>query len=208
MKHLLMRPILFITALIIGLGCSPKLPPPSPPMPDNYVNISDCSFYNDYSAKERLSRKPFGQSEKVELVSFDGEFESRIDSFVSKLPRGEIPKKNSKIDRSQLKEIITLSTSQLDSLTNIFFNYDYGRTESGIGIISESKTGCYEPRHALLFFKKKTDTQPFVYFEICLECREVKTFPRAYELGNFCRGKYNLLRDFFRQTGIKYGLER
>jgi hypothetical protein len=201
-----MRFLFFILAVLTGLGCSPKLPLPPPPVLEDFVDNSDCNFYNDYSAKERLSRKPFGQSEKIELVSFDGEYEEMLDSVVYKgCCRHEIPKKDSKIDRSQLQEIIPLSTLQLDSLTNIFFNYDYGRAENGL--ISNPDVGCYRPRQAVLFFRKKTDTEPFAYFEICLECQYVKTFPKQYELGNFCDGKYDMLREFFRQTGIKYGLD-
>lgn len=181
------------------------MPPPPPPVIENFVDNSPCTFYNDYSAKERLSRKPFGQSAKIELVSFDSEYEVRLDSIVYKESRYEIPKRDSKIDRSQLREIITLSVLQIDSLTNIFFNYDYGRAENGL--ISNPDLACYRPRQAVLFFRKKTDTEPFAYFEVCLECQYVKTFPKQYELGNFCVGKYGLLREYFRQMGIKYGLE-
>lgn len=205
-----MRSILFFIAVLTSLACSRKLPPP---MPDDMVYIGDCNYYNDYSVKERLSRKPFSQSEKTELVSFDGLVDISISEVGDSVPSppqwfhgGEIPKKNSKIDRSQLKEIITLSTSQLDSLTNIFFNYDYLRVDK-YGIYSESKSGCYEPRQAILFFRKKADIEPFAYFEICLQCRAVETFPKKYELGNFCEGKYDLLREFFRQTGITFGLD-
>lgn len=105
-----------------------------------------------------------------------------------------------------MKEIITLSTSQIDSLTNIFFNYNFGRAENGIGS-PDPDVACYKPRHAILFFKKKADVEPFAYFEVCLECQYAKTFPKQYELGNFCRGKYGLLREYFRQTGITSGLE-
>ena len=200
-----MKSILFFIIVLTGLACSRKYPPPPPP-PIYEPDLSDCNFYNDYSAKERLKRKPFGQSEKIELVSFDSEYVEKIDSVVHKdCCRTEIPRKNSKIDRSQLREIIPLSASQIDSLTNIFFNFDYERAENGI--ISNYGLACYKPRHALLFFRKKADTEPFAYFEVCLECQYVKTFPKQYKLGNFCEGKYGLLREYFRQTGIKFGLE-
>lgn len=202
-----MRSLLFFIAVFASLACSPKLPPP---MPGDMVYVGACNYYNDYSAKERLSREPFGQAEKTELVSFDGLVDISISEVGDSVPPppqwfhgGEIPKKNSKIDRSKLKEIISLSTSQLDSLTNIFFNYDYGRAKHGFH--TEEK-GCFYPRHAILFFHKKTDAEPFAYIEICLECRGVETFPQKYEIGNFCDGKYELLQDFFQQTGISFGL--
>lgn len=206
-----MRLLFFILAVFVGMSCSRKMPPPPPPpTPENFVDNSPCNFYNDYSAKERLSRKPFGQSAKIELVSFEGEYIEWIDSVVHKdCCRTEIPKKDSKIDRSQLSEIITLSASQIDGLTNVLFNYDFGRAKNdNIELIgSVPDVGCYKPRHAILFFRKKADVEPFAYFEICLECQGVRTFPKQYELGNFCSGKYDLLREYFRQTGIKYGLE-
>lgn len=135
----------------------------------------------------------------------DDAYEEKPHSTVYKEPRSEIPRKNSKIDRSQLKEIIALTHSQLDSLTNIFFNYDYGHAENGM--IHNPDLACYEPRHAILFFRKKADVEPFAYFEVCLECQYVKTFPKQYNLGNFCVGKYGLLREYFRQTGITFGLD-
>lgn len=206
----LMRLLFFILAVFAGMSCTHKMPPPPPPVIENFVDNSPCTFYNDYSAKERLSRKPFGQSAKIELVSFDSEYEVRLDSIVYKESRYEIPKRDSKIDRSQLREIITLSASQIDGLTNVLFNYDFGRAKNDnieILIGSVPDVGCYKPRHAILFFRKKADVEPFAYFEICLECQGVRTFPKQYELGTFCSGKYDLLREYFRQTGIKYGLE-
>jgi len=199
-----MRTIFLYVFVISATSCSRKLPPP--PV-EAWVDISNCNFYNDYNSRKRLKRKPFGQSAKTELVSFDAEFEEKLDSIVYKdCCRDKIPQKDSKIDRSQLKEIIRLTPMQLDSLTNIFFNFDYGRAENGI--YRHPKVACYKPRHALLFFRNDADNEPFAYFEICFQCQDLRTFPRNYEVGNFCEGKFDLLRDFFRQAGITQGFEK
>ncbi len=192
----------------LGLGCGfRKHYPPPPPVPtlENFVDNSPCTFYDTYTSAERLRRKPFRTAKKIELVSFESPYEVLgPDSVVYKERRTEIPKQDSKIDRSQLKEILLLTRLQTDSLTNIFFNFDYGRAENGM--IETADLACYYPRHAILFYKKKADQEPFAYFEVCLECQYVRTFPKQYKLGNFCEGKYAMLRAFFRQTGIQYGV--
>ncbi len=168
-------------------------------------DLSDCNFYNDYSAKERLSCKPFGQSAKIELVSFESEYVEMIDSIVHKdCCRTEIPKKDSKIDRSQLKEIITLSTTQIESLTNIFFNYNFGRAENGIGS-PDPDVACYKPRHAILFFRKKADVEPFAYFEVCLECQYVKDLPKAIRTRKFLQRQIRFAVGIFPANGDNFG---
>ncbi len=203
-----MRLLIFLFAIVLVYGCGLSKrqgPPLPPPMLEITVNNSECDQYSDYSLEERLRFRPFRNARKIELVSFDDEMEVMLDSVLIKEPRGSVPKKGGKIDRTQLKEIRLLNPVQIDSLTNIFFNFDYGRAENGI--ISRADVACYEPRHAILFFKKDVDTEPFAYFEVCLACRYVLTFPKQYKLGNFCEGKYDFLRAFFRQTGITYGLD-
>ncbi len=191
---------------MLSLGCGFRKQYVPPPDFIDYVDISQCAFYNDYSLEQRMKIMPFRRARKIELVSFEDEIlDTLIESSPFKTSRGEIPKKDKKIDRSQLIDMIQLSPVQTDSLTNILFNYDYGRAR--YGIYTESRSGCYSPRHALLFYRKESDKEPFAYFEVCLECREVKTFPKQYKLGSFCDGKYAMLREFFRQTGIKYGLD-
>lgn len=193
---------------MLGLGCGFRKQHAPPPDFNDYVDISQCAYYNDFTLAQRMNIVPFRHARKIELVSFEDEveiFDTLIDSIPYKMSRGYIPQKDKKIDRSQLIDIITLNCVQTDSLTNILFNYDYGRAR--YGIYTESRSGCYSPRHALLFYRKESDKEPFAYFEVCLECREVKTFPKQYKLGSFCDGKYSMLREFFRQTGIKYGLD-
>jgi hypothetical protein len=43
--------------------------------------------------------------------------------------------------------------------------------------------------------------------EICFACEQFLAFPRRFQTGEFCNQKFELLKTFFRQAGIRYGLE-
>lgn len=205
-KRKSMRLLIFILAVCCGFGCGFRKAKGPPPSPEDFVNVSSCTFYQDFTVAQRRKREPWRNARKVELVSFASEYDEMTpDSVVYKERRMSIPKRGKKIDRTEFKEVVALVPWQKDSLTSIFFNHNFGRAEHGMG--SSASFACFYPRHALLFYRESTDTDPFAYFEICLECHHVYTFPSKYELGTFCEGKYDLLREFFRLVGIRYGLE-
>jgi hypothetical protein len=76
---------------------------------------------------------PFNESETIKLVSF-------------RYHRHNYPFKNDSLITDSLIEQNTLNKTEVNSLTDIFYNNFYKRT-SGIG----SETMCFFPRNAILF---------------------------------------------------------
>ena len=157
-----------------------------PPTLDDFHDDPKCYHNGHLSKSQRRQIFPFNQAESVEIISFH-----------SKL--GKTPIQNDTIITSKVIEIKTLTEKQIDQLTDILYNYNYSKKTN---LISFTETGCYSPRHAIVFNDKSK--QVISYIEICLECRKtVSNLPKE-SLGNFCDGKYELLHEFFLETGINH----
>ena len=78
---------------------------------------SECVRTKEFSPDNRLSHYPFNTSAGVLLVSFDTAEDS---VFWHRLPI-----KENRIDFSKITEKRLLGTEQIDSLTDIFYNYGY-----------------------------------------------------------------------------------
>ena len=74
-----------------------------------------------------------------------------------------IPLKNGRVDQAKLKERITLSNLQIDSLTSILFNVTYRGP-----FFTEVDVKCYNPRNAILFIDETGKELAFI--ELCFEC--------------------------------------
>lgn len=168
-----------------------------------------CRYNNRFSLESRVARMPFRNAKKVVLVSYDGgikveplpfEGEIRQDGLI----QNPFPSNSASYAGVTFHEAISLDEKQLDGLTNILFNYAYGKDEKEI--VQFVGPTCYSPQQMILFYKEPTDKEPFAWVEICLFCQKYKTFPDSFDFGVFCDSKYDLLREFFRQTGIKHGL--
>lgn len=157
-----------------------------PPTPDDFHDDPKCYHNGHLSKNERRQIFPFNQAESVKIISFN-----------SKL--GKTPIQNDTIITSKTFEIKTLSEKQIDQLTDILYNYNYSKKTN---LISFSETGCYAPRHAIVFCNKSN--QVISYIEICLECKKIVSGLPQESLGNFCDGKYKLLHQFFLEIGIKH----
>jgi hypothetical protein len=157
-----------------------------PPTPDDFHDDQKCYHNGHLSKSQRRQIFPFNQAESVEIISFHAKL-------------GRTPIQNDTIITSKTIEIKTLTEKQIDQLTDILYNYNYSKKTN---LISFTETGCYAPRHAIVFCNKSK--QVISYIEICLECRKtVSNLPKE-SLGNFCDGKYELLQQFFLKTGIKH----
>jgi hypothetical protein len=203
-----MRFVMLLIVVFLGFGCSfEKELPPSPGK-----NVSDntpCAFFKTYTLEERLQREPFNQAKRIDLISLD-RIKERLryigDTLPDQLPGNALFSNFLGYKKEFLWfERVTLSRSQIDSLTNILFNFDYGRAKNGE--IDKWASLCHNPRQAILLYREIEDAEMFASIEICLECHSYWSRPDKYDLGNFCEGKYDLLRAFFRQTGITYGLD-
>lgn len=177
------------------------IPPPPPSNDTNYA----CDKKHNLSASERLKNYPFNKAKSVMLVSFDNNFLEYIispgskDTTTSYNYGGKLPVENDTLCFSKLKEKIILSKAQIDSLTDILFNYDF-KGEVNYGINHD----CYEPHNAIVFLNAKD--KMFEFIEICFLCDGNRTSSKRVSTGKFCGGKYELLRDYFSNVGLRIGV--
>lgn len=178
-------PFLLFICLLFGLGCHTNrgLPPPPPTVEDADQR---CYPNGSLSAADRKKIYPFNAAAQVVVIAFDSAL-------------GKAPLENNRLVAAQTKERIALSDAQIDRLTDILYNYGYS---SSTRLIEQTVSGCYYPRHALLFEDKQGKV--LSYLELCLECRRIKTSLPEKSTGVFCEGKYALLEAFFREVGVRY----
>jgi hypothetical protein len=163
---------------------------------DEDPDSDKCKRVEKYNEEQRRHFYPFNKAREIKIASFENESD-----------KGEplsLPMKDGKIDVSRLHELKKLSSADIDSLTNILYNFTYaGDNFTLLGV------GCYNPRNVIVFMDSAG--KPFEYLELCFECNGHRSSldkpekPYAGEFGEFCRGKYDLLKDFFIRAGIKYG---
>ena len=96
-------------------------------------------------------------------------------------------------------ESYLLNKSDMKSLTNILYNHSFS------GKKYEVETMCYTPRNAIIFYNDRGFA--FEWIEICFECSQYKKTSAKVQAGDFCIGKYELLKAFFQKNRIKYGTE-
>lgn len=178
-----------ITALIVLIfsQCnSIKRSFDSPPSPNSINDDEKCYDNGKLTTSQRLQIFPFNQAESIRVVSFNSNL-------------GKAPIENDTIVHSQTIENILLTTSQIEGLTNILFNYNYSDKTTSF---NESQVGCYFPRHAIIFLNKSEKVISFI--EICLECKKTVTTLPPENVGKFCDGKYELIYNFFQSIGIEH----
>ena len=156
----------------------------------------NCVQKHNSSFADRLMKYPFNKFKKIILVSYLAQPISKEEPGV--YAHIGLPKENDTICYSKLHEMVTLNMEQVDSLTNILFNVGFkGRTF----LISEMN--CYDPRNAILFID--SNNKAFEYIEICFGCDKFEPSSNKIYFGEICEQKFELLRNFFSISGIKYG---
>lgn len=203
--------VLIISYWLVGCkSAQPKVHDHNLPLEyENSRYNTKCTYSNRFSLENRQSRMPFRKSKKVVLVSYDGGVKveplpNEVGNKKEGLIQNPFPSKYTSYNGVAFYESFLLDEKQVDGLTNILFNYAYWRDENEV--IQFVGPTCYSPRHMILFYGESNDKEPFAWIEICLQCKKHRAYPGKFDLGNFCEGKYDLLREFFRQTGITYGL--
>jgi hypothetical protein len=162
----------------------------------------DCARVKSVPLAERLKHYPFDRAKDVKLVSFKSSYDSAFGEYYE----DSLPRKNDTVCFSKMFEIITLTPSQVDTLTDLIYNYGFKfnyKPKGNVYFIS-SIMECYNPRNAILFLDKSN--QVFEFIEICFECKKTRTSSDNVSLGTACNQKLLLIKDLFREAGIKYGV--
>jgi hypothetical protein len=194
----------------------PPLGPPSRADYDVLEKRMACIHRNTYLPGERLKFFPFNQHKKVILISFEppelraeiiytDTTTASINTPIKEEVYPTLLKKKQKLDLTRLKEKKILSALEVDKLTDILYNFGYTSTKSYKGLLIAESEGyrCYEPRNAIVFLDEKGLIAE--YIEICFECYNRKESSEKMKTGQFCNEKYDLIKKYFRATGIKYG---
>jgi hypothetical protein len=194
----------------------PRRPPPPP---DN-IYYDDCVFKYRYTTAQRLRKYPYSKAVKILAVSYpcycaiphaniiinkpDGKKDTIDKAAKDTLPKQGLLIYNGVLNQSDIKEIKTLTSGQINQLTNIIYNTDV-KVHQRLGpyLVENGGGGCFEPRNALVFINK--DGKVFDYFEICFECHVADSKSREITLGSGCNQKFELLRQYLISLGIKYG---
>ena len=107
------------------------------------------------------------------------------------------------VDRYCAIESIQLNQAQIDTLSNILFNYKVTIK----GNVSSEIKGCYTPRNTIIFLDKAEN--PIGYIEICFECGNIYCSDEGLdEITNtrLCSEKLSSLHQLFKSLGIHYGI--
>lgn len=178
---------IFIIGTFIFLGqCkSARSSITEPPSPKDVNSNPKCYHNGKLTSIERNQIFPFCDADKIKIISFKSQL-------------GKTPIENDTIFSAKTTETIILSEVQKDQLTDILYNYNYSKKTN---VISETTQGCYFPRQAIVFLDKSDKVIAFI--EVCLECKQVVSKLPKESIGNFCDGKYDLLKKFFSSIGIK-----
>ena len=162
----------------------------------------DCARLKSMPLAERLKLYPFNRASKIQLVSF----KSNSDTAFGEYYKDSLPRMNDTICYSKLFELQNLLPSQVDSLTDIIYNYGFKfkyKPKGNVYFIG-SIMQCYNPRNAILFLDKHKNV--FEFIEICFECDRTQTSSDRVSVGAKCNQKLLLLKNFFKKTGIEYGI--
>ncbi|WP_293787644.1 hypothetical protein [uncultured Pedobacter sp.] len=151
---------------------------------------SHCMHFDKYSSEQRKMFYPFNRTEFVSLISF-------IDT-ISKFS-SHLPVKKGVLDTGMVKEEIRLSKQDINKLTDLLFNYGYRSKKYGV---IEDGMSCYDPHNAILFFNDKRKV--IAYIEICFDCLRMQFSSNKIRIGEKCTEKFNMLKNFFTSTGIKF----
>ena len=123
------RQLIILIGLLIFSGAvygqtkrSSKYPPP----PSLNDKNAECTKNHQFSPKDRLKNYPFNEADSVLIVSFD--YSSADTTIFYK--SGRLPIKADTLCYAGLSEKVILSVKQINSLTDILYNYDYiGKVE-------------------------------------------------------------------------------
>jgi len=174
-----------------------------------------CVHRNSYTVTQRSKFYPFNRAAKIELVSYNGaegpNEEVITDSIYMlkqagkyhpvKIKRWDSPFADHKVDTSQFMQAITLSKSQVNNLTDLFFNI---RERKHNPYIVYGEMSCFDPRNAIIFINSKGEI--FAFIEICFECQKIEPSSDKINFGGWCLQKMDKIKQYFASVGIQYGV--
>lgn len=163
----------------------------------------NCDKVANIPFASRIKKYPFNLSGQIQLIAFDGFVKIFGDGEVGFVDPDPGLIEVGAVDtthRVGMREIRSLTLTQIDTLTGILYNYGFA------GPISITATnGCYTPRNAIIF--RDSNGKAFAFIEICFECLNTRESSDKISLGEKCDQKLSMLKDLFRKVGIHHGID-
>lgn len=180
----------------------------------------ECGYFGKKDIKERNNTFPFNEAKKVVLVAYPSPYSIIIDEKDNQVANDSLNLSDQfkvikviNLPESSIKYCITekieLNQAQINELSHLLVNYTFEKKSDEPLLITG--IGCYEPRNAILFTDE--DDNVISYIEVCFECIQFYQLPDETipDFNTICKieecfGMVNLIKDFFRKTGIQYGV--
>jgi len=194
--------VIFFTQLVYAQKSNPATAQNRPPTrkdAETDKRNHNCVRSTNKTFTTRLKNYPFNNATQIQLVSFKGGIDTS--EFQNMKIEDSLPRLNDTVCYSKLIEVKNITYSQVDKLTDILYNWDY----AGPIFIGTSPM-CYFPRNAILFLDRSGKV--FEFIEICFECRDTRLSSKKIYLGAMCDQKMEMLKSFFKDSQVEYGITK
>ena len=164
--------------------------------------------------QKRISRFPFDKAAKVMVISYNLNYRGTTGYLPSAPPPQdsvnlkkyhEDVRKHKRVEIRDLmkdekhegiQESKTLTQDEIAKLSDVLYN-----TCHKYYVYYTSKSGCFFPRNAILFYDDKDEV--FAYFEVCFECSGIESSPKdMMDSLETCEFLYPDLEKFFKSKGL------
>lgn len=155
-----------------------------------FAMVNDTCGYKANYSKARLRRlHPFNKSKKVILISY--------------IPQDLVEhwgiKGKDTLGYRCVKEVITLTQVQTDSLNSIIHNIGY----KGIRLMYDGTNCPPQVRNSVLFFNKAGKEIDALHIDFA--CNRSGNLESKIGIGEECVEKYDILQNWFIHVGMKFG---
>lgn len=164
----------------------------------SYENNAKCVRTKNLSEQQRLNQFPFSKTSQIKIISFkDNQKGVSGEALIKHITSIKLGKD---VFNSELyNETSTLTSEQINKLTDIIFNFTYKKMPYAAEDIK-----CYIPRNAVLFLD--ADNRIIAYLELCFSCKHFRSSDKRFSISEYCDTKYDMLKTVFENSGIKYGI--
>ncbi|MCQ9634111.1 hypothetical protein MP477_03980 [Chryseobacterium sp. WG23] len=218
---MIQRIYIIIFSLLFFFSFSQKKRKKAVDLLDDYHSHQHGEVNKDFKPiplQKRISRFPFNKAAKIKIISYNLDFSGKnnyvpppptpktksdssdlkgyYESFKKSPEPVELRELIEKEYHEGIKESKTLTITEISELTAILYD-----TCNKYYIDFTSKSGCFFPRNAILFYDE--NDKVFAYFEICFECSEIESSPKGMlEPIETCEFLYPYLEKFFKNKGL------
>jgi len=157
----------------------------------------DTSGIYNIKLPENFDFYPFNKAARIEVLSYpDRTLWDTIQHGSHKYLNYDIIQNGKlRLDTAMIRERVTLTQEQTDTLQHIFYNVRCDFREIN---------PCYYPRHSIIFYDK--DDNAFASFEVSLACLTYNT-TKGFSYIDYCFRKNQELESFFLEIGIRYYIQ-